>query len=600
MKLKEYIQTKRIIADGAFGTYYISLYGDGSRAENGAGLSNLPELANIKAPERVIGIHTEYIEAGAQFVRTNTFASNTKSLSADMEKVKENIRVAVMCAKMAAGKVDREIYLAGDIGPIPVEGMLHSDRLTQEYIAIGETLLSQGIDILLFETFPEFETILPAVTYLKENHDCTILVHFSVNQFGYSNTGLSAKRLIAEANACPYIDGTGLNCGVGPGHMEKLIRKIAPDDTTFLSVFPNSGYPKYLNNRLTFTDNAEYFAEKMEEIAALDVGIFGGCCGTTPEYIRRIAAGISADHPVRKTETEAEKITVSEHPAYGFMERRVKEPAHKLIAVELVPPLNANDEKLLDAAHILKNAEVDVVTFPDSPSGRTRADSVLMAEKIRLETGLCVMPHICCRDKNAIAIRSTILGASLNHITNFLLLTGDPVPILFRQTTKSVFNFDSVGMMKIVQEMNSDTFTGHPVTYGGAINHNRMNTKAETERIRRKMAAGATFFMTQPIFSAEQADVIRKMKKETGATILVGLMPLVSRKNAVFMKNEMTGIEIPDTVIERYREDMSREEGEACGAQIAREFMAMTDDFADGYYFSFPFNRVHMLKKILK
>lgn len=153
MKLKEYIQTKRIIADGAFGTYYISLYGDGSRAENGAGLSNLPELANIKAPERVIGIHTEYIEAGAQFVRTNTFASNTKSLSADMEKVKENIRAAVMCAKMAAGKVDREIYLAGDIGPIPVEGMLHSDRLTQEYIAIGETLLSQGIDIMLFETF---------------------------------------------------------------------------------------------------------------------------------------------------------------------------------------------------------------------------------------------------------------------------------------------------------------------------------------------------------------------------------------------------------------------------------------------------------------
>ena len=223
-----------------------------------------------------------------------------------------------------------------------------------------------------------------------------------------------------------------------------------------------------------------------------------------------------------------------------------------------------------------------------------------MAEKIRLETGLCVMPHICCRDKNAIAIRSTILGASLNHITNFLLLTGDPVPILFRQTTKSVFNFDSVGMMKIVQEMNSDTFTDHPVTYGGAINHNRMNTKAETERIRRKMAAGATFFMTQPIFSAEQADVIRQMKKETGAMILVGLMPLVSRKNAVFMKNEMTGIEIPDTVIERYREDMSREEGEACGAQIAREFMAMTDDFADGYYFSFPFNRVHMLKKILK
>ena len=193
-----------------------------------------------------------------------------------------------------------------------------------------------------------------------------------------------------------------------------------------------------------------------------------------------------------------------------------------------------------------------------------------MAEKVRIETGLCVMPHICCRDKNAIAIRSTILGARLNQITNFLLLTGDPVPVLFRQTTKSVFNFDSVGMMKIVQEMNGEEFKDAPVTYGGAINHNRTNIKAETERIRRKMAAGAAFFMTQPVFSKEQAEIVRNMKAETGATILVGIMPLVSRKNAVFMKNEMTGIEIPDDVIARYRDDMSREEGESCGIQIAK------------------------------
>ena len=463
MRLKEYIQIKRIIADGAFGTYYMSLYGDGSKPEKGLAISNLPELANITAPERVIGIHTEYIEAGAQLIRTNTFASNTKSLLSDTEAVKENIWAAVTCAKAAAEKAEHEIYIAGDIGPIPAEGVPHSDNLTKEYIMIGETFIEQGIDILLFETFPELETILPAIAYLKETHDCTILVHFSVNQFGYSNTGLSAKRLIADAEACRYIDGTGLNCGVGPGHMKKLIRNISADDATFLSVFPNSGYPKYLNNRLTFTDNAEYFAEKISEIAESGICIFGGCCGTTPDYIRKIAAGISLDYPVGSRETVAEVTVSSEKPAYGFMERRVKDPSHKLVAVELVPPLNADDEKLLDAAHILKNAEVDVVTFPDSPSGRTRADSVLMAEKIRLETGLCVMPHICCRDKNAIAIRSTILGASLNHITNFLLLTGDPVPVLFRQTTKSVFNFDSVGMMKIVQEMYARGFEFVPI-----------------------------------------------------------------------------------------------------------------------------------------
>jgi homocysteine S-methyltransferase len=248
----------------------------------------------------------------------------------------------------------------------------------------------------------------------------------------------------------------------------------------------------------------------------------------------------------------------------------------------------------------LQNVEVDVVTFPDSPSGRTRADSVLMAEKVRRETGLRVMPHICCRDKNAIAIRSTILGAKLNDIKDFLLLTGDPVPVLFRQTTKSVFNFDSIGMMNIVDGMNEEEFKDAPVTYGGAINHNRVNIDIEIDRVKRKMAAGASFFMTQPVFSYEQAQVVKKIKEETGAVILVGVMPLVSRRNAEFMKNEMTGIVIPDDIINRYDINMTREEGECCGIDIAREILSITDDFADGYYFSFPFNRVHMLQGILE
>lgn len=619
MILKDYLQKNRLIADGAFGTYYISLYADGSRAETGLTAGNMPELANCLAPERVVKIHRDYIEAGARLIRTNTFASNTKSLADDLDAVKENIRMAVACAKKAvdeagcrlpesteaedAGadiqKKEQDVYIVGDIGPIPVEGAPDMQKLTEEYIEIGETFLKEGVNILLFETFPELEMILPTIRFLKENRDCTIMVHFSVNQFGYSNTGLSAKRLLAEAEACGYVDGTGLNCGVGPGHMEQLVKKFVYSKNMFLSVFPNSGYPKYRNHHLTFTDNADYFTEKMKETAETGVQIFGGCCGTTPKYIKMLAAEISLDREEKETEEPVAENLQASPVSCGFIENRKKNPEHKLIAVELAPPVNANDEKLLDAAHILKNASVDVVTFPDSPSGRTRADSVLMAEKVRIETGLCVMPHICCRDKNAIAIRSTILGARLNQITNFLLLTGDPVPVLFRQTTKSVFNFDSVGMMKIVQEMNGEEFKDAPVTYGGAINHNRTNIEAETERIRRKMAAGAAFFMTQPVFSKEQAEIVRNMKAETGATILVGIMPLVSRKNAVFMKNEMTGIEIPDDVIARYREDMSREEGEACGIQIAREFMAMTNDFADGYYFSFPFNRVHMLKKIL-
>ena len=179
------------------------------------------------------------------------------------------------------------------------------------------------------------------------------------------------------------------------------------------------------------------------------------------------------------------------------------------------------------------------------------------------------------------------------------MITGDPIPSLVRTTVKSVFNFDSVGLMQILADMNEEQFVQAPVSYGGAINQGRRNLEVEIGRVKKKMAAGATFFLTQPISTKESADRVRRIKEETGARILCGIMPFVSLKNATFMKNEMAGIDVTDEVLARYRADMTREEGEQAGVQLAKEVITMTEDFADGYYFSFPFNRVAMLEKIL-
>ena len=267
--------------------------------------------------------------------------------------------------------------------------------------------------------------------------------------------------------------------------------------------------------------------------------------------------------------------------------------------MELAPPFGSDDEKLMDAAHLLIKSGVDVLTFPDSPSGRTRADSILMAEKVARETGMHVMPHICCRDKNAIAMCSQLLGAYINHIRNFLVITGDPIPSVERSIVKSVFNFDSVGLMRLINDMNEEQFTDAPICYGGAINQGRRNLEVEIRRVKKKMEQGASFFLTQPVSTKEAVERVRRIKQETGARILCGIMPFISLKNAMFMKNEMTGIDVSEEVLARYRADMSREEGEQAGIQLAKEMMALSDDFADGYYFSFPFNRVSMLEKIL-
>lgn len=601
MDILESLKNKLLVADGAFGTCYVAMYGEQGTVA--------PELANIRHPERVLEIHKEYVKAGAGLIRTNTFAANTASLDADMDYVIANVRSAVKLARQAAADADADdkVCIAGDIGPVPGDAGLGLAERVRQYKVLGETMQDMGVDVIWFETFPEFNVLEPVVKYLKERKDTPIMVSFCVNQFGYSNGGFSARALLTQAADDPNVDCVGFNCGVGPYHMLQLLRKLNIDCGKPISVMPNAGYPKFTQSRLVFNDNKEGFIDKIQDISALGVDIIGGCCGTNPEYIKQIMARVESGDIAKTVKTHVERIHAASLEKDNFLNERMehcssnagKTGAHKLIAVELAPPVDDNDQKLLDAAHTLKQAHVDVVTFPDSPSGRTRADSILMAEKVQKETGLRVMPHLCCRDKNAIAIRGSVLGAQLNGIRDFLVITGDPVPVMFRQTTRSVFNFDSVGMMKLLQTMNDEVFSADKITYGGAVNQNRLNTRFETDRIKRKMEAGAEFFLTQPVFSKQQAQVLRDMKTETGATILVGVMPLVSRRNALFMKNEMAGIEIPDEIIERYGENATRQEGEDCGIQIAREILEYTADFADGYYFSFPFNRVHMLAHIV-
>lgn len=591
MNIREYLKKSKLIADGSFGTYYSQKYKT----------VDIPEYANITAPQRISEIHTEYINSGAKLIRTNTFASNTYSLDCSIEKVKENIKAAYKIAKEAVEQSGKEIFIAGNIGPVPAVFQPDFEAVEEEYYQIAKTFIDEGADILCFETFTQSEHIMPAIKRIKEECNPFIIVQFCVNQYGYSEAGESAERLVSETAFSKCVDAVGLNCGVGPAHMQQILSKINLNNNCFATAMPNAGYPLLVRNRVKYADNPIYFASKVNGMALLGADIIGGCCGTTPDYIREVAKTVDLTPTVKSDETSANNENekpVIKKSFFRNADGTIKDK--KLIAVELAPPFGADDKKLLEAAHMLKGLGVDVLTFPDSPSGRTRIDSVLMAQKVKNVTGFEVMPHICCRDKNAIAVRSTFLGASINDINNFLIITGDPIPVMARQVVKSVFNFDSVGLMRIADEMNSEALKDSPLTYGGAINQSRRRIESEIKRVQKKMEAGAEFFLTQPVFTAEDAERLHRVKEETGARILCGIMPLVSRKNALFMKNEISGVNVTDEVIERYPETADREDGENVGVELAKEMIAATRDFADGYYFSFPFNRTYLLKRIIQ
>ena len=581
-----YLKDNKLITDGAFGTYYAGLYDT----------RELPEKSNIDNKDRVIRVHKEYIDAGAKLIRTNTFASNTINLDTDIDGVRSNIRAAIANAKEAVAQSGREVYIAADIGPIPNDNMFDKQVVEDEYVQIVKAFGEEKTEVYVFETFSDLSNIIPAINAVPDG--AFVIVQFAISQFGYSNSGLSARKLISAADGIERIDAVGFNCGIGPAHMEQFVERERKYTDKFFTALPNAGYPNIVSGRMVFSDrNVEYYSQKVCDIIKAGADIAGGCCGTTPDYIRRIS----------QLSESLDKLTVNSDKTYGEDEKKsVTDSAFysgkdgkKLIAVELAPPFDSNADKLMDAAHYLKEKGVDVLTFPDSPSGRTRADSILIAAKVSRQTGMCVMPHLCCRDKNAIAIRSQLLGAHINDINNFLVITGDPIPQMIRSSVKSVFNFDSVGLMNIIDDMNEEQFTSEPVTYGGAINQGRKRLDIEIGRVKKKMAAGATFF-TQPVFSDEDIERIHTIKKETGARILCGIMPLVSLKNATFMKNEMAGIDVTDEVLSRYRADMTKKEGEEAGIKLAVDVIEKTKDVADGYYFSFPFNRVYMLEDILR
>lgn len=593
--IREYLQEKKLITDGSFGTYY----GDKYKTQQ------MPEFCNFDQADfgKVVEIHREYIKAGAHLIRTNTFATNSVMLDMEFDKVQENIKNAVNCAKEAVA--DAEVFIAGDIGPIPSDLCLDPQEVEEEYYKIAKTFVETGISILTFETFPDIDSIVPAIKRIKAENDVFVMVQFSINQYGYTKAGIRARKLFLVASQIDEIDAVGLNCGVGPGHMEQIMSDLLEDwdvmeklKDKYIVSLPNAGYPERIRNHITFAKHPDYFVSKLDELEKKGIEILGGCCGTTPDFIKLLSDKIDISQKPRIQVAKVDDDEKAEPENKAFFVDKLG-TGEKIIAVELAPPANTNDANVLKGAHMLKELGVDVLTFPDSPSGRTRVDSVLMAEKVHRATGMCVMPHICCRDKNAIAMRSVFLGAHINDIHNFLIITGDPVPSVSRSSVKAVFNFDAVGLMNIARDMNDENFKECPLVYGGAINQGRRNIEVEIGRVKRKMEAGAQFFLTQPVFTTEDADRLRRFKEETGARILCGIMPLISRKNASFMKNEIAGVNVTDEIIARYPENAPREEGEAVGIEIAKEIIAYTEDFVDGYYFSFPFNRVYMLEKIL-
>lgn len=590
--IREYLRHNILLADGAMGTYYSQITGKDAA---------FSELANETEPEVIEAIHAEYIRAGAGLIRTNTFSANSLALDVPRDQVKRIITKGYEIALRAAG--GREVFVAADIGPVPE---MTSDKrevdpgvVVDEYRFIADAFIEMGADIFVLETLSSTDYLREVTEYIKgKKRGAFILVQFATTVDGYTRSGIGIPRIIKEVKSIPYIDAYGFNCGVGPMHLYQNIKSMAISGD-IVSAMPNAGYPEIVHQRTVYAQNPEYFSNVMMDVAGLGVKILGGCCGTTPLHISRMREKLYLFSGQNRREFASARktwhVATGKNAFYSELARG-KFP----VVVELDPPFDANVERIMEGAATLKQNGVTAITVADSPLARARLNSIMLAARIKREIGMEVIPHLCCRDHNLIGLKSLLLAGYMEGIRNLLVVTGDPIPGTKKGFAKSVFDLNSFKLMAFIQEMNSELFSHDPYIVGGALNLNVQNRDAELSRMERKIENGAKFFFTQPIFTPEAVDCLAGLKDGGKAKILGGVMPIVSYKNALFLNNEVPGISVPSHYIGRFRPDMSREEAEETGIEIAVELIKAIKEHVDGLYLVAPFNRVGMVVRILK
>ena len=582
--IRELLQTRPLLFDGAMGTYY--------KAAPGVEC----EQANLTDPAGVLAVHREYLAAGADAVKTNTF-SLPRLAAAHAPGWEQLAQAGWQLAVQAAEETDAAVF--ADLGPAPDTEAVPAGQV---YTAVAKQFAALGARNFLFETLSSDAGLLDAVGAIKaEVPYAFVLVSFAVLPDGYTREGMYCKDLARRMQESGIVDAVGLNCVSAPGAMRTLAKQLG--GTLPLSVMPNAGYPVVTRTQVKYQGRPEYFARELGRLAAEGtVQILGGCCGTTPAHIAALRAELDSLPVVEKTAPAEEFSTVREQTVENedaFL--RKLNAGEKVIAIELDSPRNADLTGYLEGAKKLKAAGADLLTIADCPIAQARMDSSLVACRVHRELGLCTLPHMTCRDRNLNATKALLLGLYAEGVREVLAITGDPIPTAERDEVKNVYQFNS---RKLAQYIVSLAGEGRempgPMTVFGALNLNARNFDVELRRAKEKLENGMSGFLTQPVLSAQAVENLKKSRETLGADakILAGIMPVVSQRNAIFMENEINGIHVEDWIIEKFA-GLDRAQGEELGLAISLEMAKAALPYADGLYLMTPFNRVALMERLI-
>jgi len=594
-----------VVCDGATGTM---LYA------RGVFVNRCFDELNLSNPGLVQGIHQEYVEAGADVIETNTFGANRFKLGPHGFE-SQVARINREGARIARAAAQGQALVAGSIGPLgkPLEpfGNITFDEAVGAYREQAEGLAEGGVDLFLLETMPSLDHARAAVTAVKTVCELPLVVSLTFNEEGTTFYGEKPEDVVRKVEEWD-VAVVGANCSQGPQPMLETMKRMAAAATRAkLSAMPNAGAPALVDGRYVYLCTPEYMASYARRFIAAGVSFVGGCCGTTPPHIRNIVRSVRMVQPAREVVTLEAPARSKEAPTP--IPREDKSPlARKLgkqfvVSVELDPPKGADPGRIVDRAQYCKENEVDAINVADGPRASARMSAQSLCVLLQNKVGMDTILHYTCRDRNLLGIQSDLLGAYALGLRNILAITGDPPKLGDYPDATAVYDVDSIGLIRIIDHLNhgcdlAGNLIGPAlgIHIGCGADPSKPDWDKEIRRLEAKVAAGAEYVMTQPVYDPRTVEKFLSSVRHLEVPILIGILPLYSHRNAEFLHNEVPGMRIPDDIRERMQKAGSGEAAQAEGVAIAQDSLRAARDLAQGAYVMPPFNKVELAVRVIE
>src|SRR6266404_1568898 len=595
-----------VLSDGATGTL---LYA------KGIFINRCYDELNLSQPDLIRELHREYIQAGAEIIETNTFGGNSFRLARhSLENRVHEINLAgARLAKEAAKSFD--VLVAGSVGPMGVRieplGKTSFEEARAAFREQIAALIEGGVDLLMLETFGYVEELHQAILAARDvNPKIPVVAHVTIDEDGNCLDGSTPESFTPRIEAWGA-DVIGCNCSVGPVAMLDVIERVRGLTSLPLAAQPNAGMPRSVEGRNIYLCSPEYMASYARKFVAAGVRLVGGCCGTTPDHIRVMKSAL------RVSEARAARVQVATpHPSPAAAPT---EPIEKrsglgqklasdefVTMVEIVPPKGTDIRKEVEGARFLKSVGVDAINIPDSPRASARISNQALSLIVQRDVGIETILHYTCRDRNVLGIQSDLLGAAATGIRNLICITGDPPKMGNYPDATAVFDVDAIGLVNIVHNLNHGLdIGGNPIgagtgfVIGVGANPGLPNIDEEIRRFEYKVEAGAEYAVTQPVFDLALLENFLKRIEHCRIPVVAGIWPLVSVRNAEFMKNELR-VSVPDAILGRIAKASTPEHARQEGVAIAREMLIAVREIVQGAQISAPMGKYSSAVDVLE